>query len=264
MLNVICGWDPKDSTSINRQIPDYESFLVEKLRGFKIGVVKELMVKDIHPDVRSSVENVFGLAEDMGAEISEISLPSLEYALSVYYIIAPSEASSNLSRFDGVRYGYRSPGSATLRDMYKKTRSGGFGDEVKRRIMIGTYCLSSGYYDAYYEKAQLVRAKVTQDFKKAFEKFDVLVSPTSPTTAFKIGEKTDDPLRMYLSDICTIPVNLAGLPAVSIPSGLAGDGLPVGFQIIGNTLREDNVLRAAYCMERAIGFNENPVEIYDN
>jgi aspartyl-tRNA(Asn)/glutamyl-tRNA(Gln) amidotransferase subunit A len=198
------------------------------------------------------------MAEDMGAVVEEISIPNLEYALNVYYIIAPSEASSNLSRFDGVRYGFRDRDAETLRNMYKKTRAQGFGDEVKRRIMIGTYCLSAGYYDAYYEKALKVRTLIIQDFNDAFSKYDVLISPTSPTTAFKKGEKTDDPLTMYLSDICTIPVNLAGLPAVSIPAGLSSGGLPLGLQVMGNVLREDNVIRAAYALEKAISFKEIP------
>jgi len=198
------------------------------------------------------------MIEEMGGSVEETSLPSLEHALSVYYIIAPSEASSNLSRFDGVRYGYRNMEQKTLRKMYRRSRAEGFGNEVKRRIMIGTYCLSAGYYDAYYEKAQRVRTLIINDFKKAFNKYDVLISPTSPTTAFKIGERTEDPLTMYLSDICTIPVNLAGLPAVSIPAGLSGDGLPIGVQIIGNILREDNVLMAARRLEEAIGFTGRP------
>jgi len=224
----------------------------------KIGVPRELMVKEMDSEIKDSVNQALKLARDMGATIEETSLPSLEYALSVYYIIAPSEASSNLSRFDGVRYGYRNRTAGTLRQMYKKSRAEGFGPEVKRRIMIGTYCLSAGYYDAYYEKAQCVRTLIIEDFRKAFEKYDVLISPTSPTTAFKIGEKVEDPLTMYLSDICTIPVNLAGLPAISIPCGLSKDHLPMGLQIIGNILREDNIFRAAYSLEKAIGFNKIP------
>lgn len=264
LLNAIAGWDSFDSTSIKIDLPDYEQFLVEDIKGFKIGVPKELIVKEISSEVREQVDKVIKLAEEMGAFVEEISLPSLEYALSVYYIIAPSEASSNLSRFDGVRYGYRDMGAQSLREMYQKTRAEGFGQEVKRRIMIGTYCLSSGYYDAYYEKAQRVRTKIIQDFKKAFEKYDILISPTSPTTAFKIGEKLNDPLMMYLSDICTIPVNLAGIPAISIPVGLSQeDGLPIGLQIIANSLKEDNIFKAAYSFEKAIGFTKNPVNIYD-
>ena len=263
LLNVIGGWDEMDSTSIKDDIPDYTRYLVEDIRGLKIGVPKELMVEEIDREVKATVFSVLKLAEQGGAIIEQISLPSLEYALDVYYIIAPSEASSNLSRFDGVRYGYRDPDASSLRDMYKKSRAEGFGAEVKRRIMIGTYSLSAGYYDAYYEKAQRVRTLIIDDFKSAFEKYDVLISPTSPTTAFKLGEKVDDPLRMYLSDICTIPVNLAGLPAISIPAGLSKDGLPIGLQVIANTLREDNLFRTAYTLEKAIGFNEVPVRLYE-
>jgi len=258
VLNIICGYDENDSTSINTKVPDYKSFLVPDIKDLKIGVPRELMVEGIDREVREKIFSVIKMAEDMGAKVEEISIPSLKHALSVYYIIAPSEASSNLARFDGVRYGYRNIEAKTLREMYRKSRAEGFGDEVKRRIMIGTYCLSAGYYDAYYEKAQRVRTLIINDFKKAFDRFDVLLSPTSPTTAFKIGEKVDDPLTMYLSDICTIPVNLAGLPAVSIPAGLSSDKLPIGVQIIGNILREDNVLKAAYSLEKAIDFNSRP------
>jgi len=258
LLDAISGHDPDDSTSIRSKLPKYKDFLKEGIKGLKIGVPKELMVKEMDSQVRDRTKEVLDLAQEMGALIEETSLPSLEYALAVYYIIAPSEASSNLSRFDGVRYGLREAGDSTLRSMYKKTRSEGFGEEVKRRIMIGTYCLSSGYYDAYYEKAQRVRTLIINDFKKSFERFDVLISPTSPTTAFKIDEKTDDPLMMYLSDICTIPVNLAGLPAISIPSGLSNDRLPIGLQIIGNSLREDTIIRTAYNLEKAIGFSSSP------
>lgn len=258
MLNIICGHDRKDSTSINVEVPDYKSFLKADIKDMRIGVPKELMVEGIDREVKEAVYRIIKLAEDIGGIVEEISLPSLEYALSVYYIIAPSEASSNLSRFDGVRYGYRNVEAESLREMYRRSRVEGFGDEVKRRIIIGTYCLSAGYYDEYYEKAQRVRTLIINDFKKAFEKFDVLISPTSPTTAFKIGEKIEDPLTMYLSDICTIPVNLAGLPAISIPAGLSGSKLPIGLQIIGNVLREDNVLKVAYSLEKVIGFTGRP------
>lgn len=258
MLNIICGHDRKDSTSINVEVPDYKSFLKADIKDTRIGVPKELMVEGIDREVKEAVYRIIKLAEDIGGIVEEISLPSLEYALSVYYIIAPSEASSNLSRFDGVRYGYRNVEAESLREMYRRSRVEGFGDEVKRRIIIGTYCLSAGYYDEYYEKAQRVRTLIINDFKKAFEKFDVLISPTSPTTAFKIGEKIEDPLTMYLSDICTIPVNLAGLPAISIPAGLSGSKLPIGLQIIGNVLREDNVLKVAYSLEKVIGFTGRP------
>ncbi len=258
LLNVICGHDRHDSTSIDQETPDFKSFLKEDIKDMKIGIPRELMVDGIDPEVKQAVDKILGQAQEMGAKIEEVSLPNLEYALNVYYIIAPSEASSNLSRFDGVRYGYRNHDAKSLREMYQKSRAEGFGDEVKRRIMIGTYCLSAGYYDAYYEKALKVRTLIINDFKKAFGKFDVLISPTSPTTAFKIGERTDDPLAMYLSDICTIPVNLAGLPAVSIPAGLSSEKLPIGLQIMGDILREDNVLRMAYSLEKAIGFKERP------
>jgi len=258
LLNVICGYDKNDSTSISGEVPDYKKYLEQDIKNLKVGVPRELMVEGIDREVKEAVEAALKMIEEMGGSVEETSLPSLEHALSVYYIIAPSEASSNLSRFDGVRYGYRNMEQKTLRKMYRRSRAEGFGNEVKRRIMIGTYCLSAGYYDAYYEKAQRVRTLIINDFKKAFNKYDVLISPTSPTTAFKIGERTEDPLTMYLSDICTIPVNLAGLPAVSIPAGLSGDGLPIGVQIIGNILREDNVLMAARRLEEAIGFTGRP------
>ncbi len=258
LLNVICGHDRNDSTSIDADVPDYKKFLRQDIKNIKVGVPRELMVEGIDREVKKAVEMALKLVEEMGGSVEEVSLPSLEHALSVYYIIAPSEASSNLSRFDGVRYGYRNMEQKTLRKMYRKSRAEGFGNEVKRRIMIGTYCLSAGYYDAYYEKAQRVRTLIINDFKKAFGKYDVLISPTSPTTAFKIGERTEDPLTMYLSDICTIPVNLAGLPAISIPAGLSSGRLPIGLQIIGNILREDNVLRTAHNLEKAIGFTGKP------
>ncbi len=266
LLNIICGWDEQDSTSISsvkNGSLDYTKYLVDDMKGLKIGVPKELMAAEVDDEVRAAVNRALKLAEDAGAFIGEISLPSLEYALSVYYIIAPSEASSNLSRFDGVRYGYRNRDAATLRGMYKKSRAQGFGPEVKRRIMIGTYSLSAGYYDAYYEKAQRVRTLINNDFNRAFKKYDVLISPTSPSTAFKIGEKADDPLKMYMSDICTIPVNLSGLPAISIPAGLSSQRLPIGLQIIADTLREDNIFRVAYTLEKAIGFNSHPINLYE-
>jgi len=266
LLNVICGWDENDSTSISSVkagSQDYTKYLNSGIKGLKIGVPKELMVKEVDGEVRQKVNAALALAESAGAHVEEISLPSLEYALSVYYIIAPSEASSNLSRFDGVRYGYRDRDAATLRQMYKKSRAQGFGPEVKRRIMIGTYSLSAGYYDAYYEKAQRVRTLIINDFNNAFKKYDVLISPTSPSTAFRIGEKSGDPLKMYMSDICTIPVNLAGIPAISIPAGLSSEGLPIGLQIIADTLREDNIFRVAHALEEAIGFDSHPMHLYE-
>jgi len=258
LLNIICGHDRRDSTSLDVEVPDYKGFLRDDIKGMKIGVPSQLMAAGIDPEVKGAVDSALNLALDMGAEVEEISIPNLEYALNVYYIVAPSEASSNLSRFDGVRYGYRDRSASTLRSMYRKTRTRGFGDEVKRRIMIGTYCLSAGYYDAYYEKALKVRTLLRRDFDRAFSTYDVLISPTSPTTAFRKGEKMDDPLTMYMCDICTIPVNLAGLPAVSIPAGISGENLPIGLHIIGNALREDNVIRMAYTLEKAIGFKDIP------
>lgn len=266
ILNVICGHDENDSTSISSVKAgsmDYTKYLTGSIKGLKIGVPKELMLKDMDGKVRQTVNAALALAEDCGAIVEETSLPSIEYALSVYFIIAASEASANLSRFDGVRYGYRNSEAKTLREMYKKSRAEGFGPEVKRRIMIGTYSLSAGYYDAYYEKAQRVRTLIINDFNNAFKKYDVLISPTSISTAFKIGEKAGDPLKMYMSDMCTCPVNLAGIPAISIPAGMSSDGLPVGLQIIADTLREDNIFRAAYALEQAIGFNSYPLYLYE-
>lgn len=257
VLNHLAGHDPLDSTSVKMDKPDYTKALVNDLKGVKVGVPKELMVEGIDPKVREVIENALEVFVKNGAIVAETSLPNLEYGLSAYYIIAPAEASSNLARFDGVRYGYRAPDAEDLMDMYMRTRAEGFGDEVKRRIMLGTYALSAGYYEAYYGQAQKVRTLIVRDFNNAFEEFDVLVSPTSPTTAFKIGEKVDDPLQMYLSDICTIPVNLAGLPGISVPCGTV-DGLPVGLHIMGKTLGEEMLLRVAYSFEQNFGWNEKP------
>jgi aspartyl-tRNA(Asn)/glutamyl-tRNA(Gln) amidotransferase subunit A len=257
VLNHLVGHDKNDSTSVEIDKPDYTKSLVNNLKGLKIGVPKELMAEGIDPKVKEVIDNALKLMAQNGAVVAETSLPNLEYGLSAYYIIAPAEASSNLARFDGVRYGYRVPDAEDMMDMYMRTRAEGFGDEVKRRIMLGTYALSAGYYDAYYGKAQKARTLIVRDFNKAFEDYDVLVSPTSPTTAFKIGEKVDDPLQMYLSDICTIPVNLAGLPGISIPCGTV-DGLPVGLQIIGKALDEETLLRVAYSFEQSFGWNEKP------
>ncbi len=259
LYNAISGHDELDSTSLDmKDKKDHEYKSGQGIKGMKVGVPKELMVKEVDSEVKASILNTIKILEKNGADIEETTLPSLEYALSVYYIIAPSEASSNLSRFDGVRYGYRDKDAQGLREMYRKTRAAGFGPEVRRRIMIGTYCLSSGYYDAYYEKAQKIRTLIINDFKKAFSKFDILVGPTSPTTAFRLGERMDDLLLMYLSDICTIPVNLAGIPAISIPCGLSSDKLPIGFQIMADTLREDNVFKAAHVLESEINWKITP------
>lgn len=251
VLNYICGWDEKDSTSANVPVEDFTKSLVEDVRGLKIGIPKEYIGEGIEEDVKSAVFDAAKLFEDLGAKCEEISLPHTEYALWAYYIIAPAEASSNLARYDGIRYGVRAKNYDDLIDLYKKTRSEGFGAEVKRRIMLGTYALSAGYYDAYYLKAQKVRTLVKRDFDKAFERYDLILSPTAPSTAFKIGEMVDDPLKMYMSDVCTIPVNMAGLPAISIPAGFSNN-LPIGIQLIGKAFDEKTILRAAYTFEKAV------------
>ncbi|SHM64208.1 aspartyl/glutamyl-tRNA(Asn/Gln) amidotransferase subunit A [Caldanaerovirga acetigignens] len=254
VLNAIAGWDERDSTSVNLPVPDFTKSLVEDVKGMKMGLPKEYLGEGVEPEVKEAILSAARVFERLGASVEEISLPHTEYALWAYYIIAPAEASSNLARYDGIRYGVRAKDYDDLIDLYKKTRSEGFGSEVKRRIMLGTYALSSGYYDAYYLKAQKVRTLVKADFDRAFEKYDVIIAPTAPTPAFRIGEKTDDPLKMYMSDVCTIPVNMAGLPAISIPCGFSG-GLPVGLQIIGKPFDEATVIRAAYTFERATSFN---------
>lgn len=248
VLNAIAGYDAKDSTSINEEAPDYTKALVQDVKGLKIGLPKEYFGAGIQPEVAAAIKRAVDQLTAMGAEVKEVSLPHTEYALPAYYLIAPAEASSNLARFDGVGFGHRALGSDII-DMYKKTRSEGFGPEVKRRIMLGTYALSSGYYDAYYLKALQVRTLVKQDFDKAFDEVDILITPTAPTTAFKIGELSD-PLAMYLQDVCTIPINLAGLPGISIPCGFVA-GLPVGMQIIGKPLAEATIIQAAYAFEQA-------------
>lgn len=255
VMNAIFGHDPKDSTSAKVEVPDFTGFLKNDVRGLKIGVPKEYFGEGIHEGVKKAVWDAIELLKDLGAELDEVSMPHTDYGLATYYIIAPAEASSNLARYDGIQYGYRAENFQDLIDLYKKTRSEGFGPEVKRRIMLGTYALSSGYYDAYYLKAQKVRTLVKQDFDRAFEKFDVLISPTSPTPAFKIGAKTDDPLTMYLTDVCTIPINLAGVPAISIPCGFS-EGLPVGLQIIGKPFDEGTLIRVAYTFEQNTDFHK--------
>lgn len=250
VLQAIAGYDAQDSTSANVEVPDYTTALTGDVKGLRIGVPKEYLGPGIDPKVKEAVLAALKVYEDMGATWEEVSLPHTEYAVAAYYLLASSEASSNLARFDGVRYGVRADNPDNLIDLYRKSRSQGFGPEVKRRIMLGTYALSSGYYDAYYLKAQKVRTLIKQDFDNVFAKYDVIIGPTAPTTAFKIGEQVGDPLTMYLNDICTIPVNLAGVPAVSVPCGLA-DGLPVGLQIIGKAFDETTVLRAAYAYEQA-------------
>ena len=253
LLNVISGYDPKDSTSIPRDVPDYTLSLVPGLKDCTIGIPKEYFISGLDPEVEKSVRDAVSALEAQGARIVEVSLPHTDYAVATYYIIAPAEASSNLSRYDGVKYGLRAQGFKDLSDMYKKTRSQGFGPEVKRRIMIGTYSLSAGYYDAYYKKASQVRTLIMQDFRNAFEKCDVIAAPVAPTTAFRLGEKTGDPLQMYLSDIFTIPVNLAGIPGISVPCGLDRDGLPIGLQLMAGHFGEERLLTAAYNLELALG-----------
>jgi aspartyl-tRNA(Asn)/glutamyl-tRNA(Gln) amidotransferase subunit A len=252
LLGAIAGHDPRDATSLKVEVPDYVSLLKPELRPkFRVGVIKETFGEGLDAVVSDAVTAAIAQYQAMGAEIVEISCPKFRYGLPTYYIIAPSEASANLARYDGVKYGFRAENPEDLMSMYTKTRAQGFGAEVKRRIMIGTYTLSAGYYDAYYLKAQKVRSLIKQDFEQAFAQVDVLVCPTTPTTAFKAGEKTNDPLSMYLSDLMTIPVNLAGLPGLSLPCGFDEKGLPIGLQIIGNVLREDLVLQAAYAYEQA-------------
>ncbi|OUM86778.1 MAG: aspartyl/glutamyl-tRNA amidotransferase subunit A [Bacillus thermozeamaize] len=250
VLQAIAGHDPMDSTSANVDIPDYISALTGDVKGLKIGVPKEYLGEGIDKEVKEKILAALKVLEGMGAVVEEVTLPHSEYAVATYYIIASSEASSNLARYDGVRYGVRAEYEGNLVEMYKETRSRGFGQEVKRRIMLGTYSLSSGYYDAYYLKAQKVRTLIRRDFERVFENYDVIIGPTTPTTAFKIGEKIEDPLTMYLNDILTIPVNLAGLPAISVPAGFASNGLPVGMQVIGKAFDEPTVLRVAHAFEQ--------------
>lgn len=249
VLNVIAGHDPRDSTSVPGERPDYTQFLKEDIRGLRIGIPREYLAEGLDSGVREVLEKACAVLKEAGAEVAETSLPHSAYALPTYYLIAPAEASSNLARYDGVRYGYRAEDVKDVLDMFKKTRSRGFGAEVKRRIMLGTYALSAGYYDAYYLKALQVRTLIKRDFDTAFTKFDVLLSPTSPTPAFLLGEKIDDPLKMYLSDIFTLAINLAGLPAVSVPGGFV-DGLPVGVQFIGKPFAEGTLLHVAYAFEK--------------
>lgn len=258
LLNAIAGYDPKDATSLNVEIPDYTASLKPHLRPrgkMKVGVIKETFGSGLDPVVERAVTKAIDVLQSLGAEIQVISCPRFRYGLPTYYIIAPSEASANLARYDGVKYGFRSPDAENLIEMYAKTRAEGFGAEVKRRIMVGTYALSAGYYDAYYLKAQKVRTLIKEDFDRAFTQVEVLVCPTSPTTAFKAGEKTADPLSMYLSDLMTIPVNLAGLPALSIPCGFDEQGLPIGMQLIGKVLGEGRLLEVAHAYEQATSWH---------
>jgi aspartyl-tRNA(Asn)/glutamyl-tRNA(Gln) amidotransferase subunit A len=258
MMNVLAGHDPRDATSLDVPTPDYTQSLVPDMKGLRIGLVKEFMEYQgvgVDAEVEAAVRAAVARLEELGAECEEVSLPNLNYSIPVYYIIAPAEASSNLARYDGVQYGYRAKGADDIIEMYRKTRDEGFGAEVKRRIMLGTYALSAGYYDAYYLKAGQVRTLIRRDFDRAFTRCDLLVGPVSPTVAFRLGEKVDDPVSMYLSDVCTIPVNLGGLPGMSVPCGFSAEGLPIGLHIVGKTLGEETMLRAAYAYEQSTDFH---------
>lgn len=259
MMKVISGYDRLDSTSINTPVPDYSAALTDGLQGMTVGVPVEYFGQGLDPEVEQIVRSGIEMLKDAGAVIREISLPHTEYCVAVYYLIAPAEASSNLARYDGVRYGYRNMEAETLVDMYRKSRSTGFGDEVKKRILIGTYALSAGYYDAYYKKASQVRTLIREDFTRAFAQCDVIVSPVTPTPAWKIGEKADDPLALYLSDILTISANLAGIPGMSVPAGFSSNGLPIGIQLQGAHFNEESLLRAAWNIEqRAVVRSRRP------
>jgi len=262
MLNVIAGYDQSDSTSVPKAVPDYTAALDGDLQGVTIGIPEQLSATEgLDPAVLSSVDNAVAVLEKRGARRVNVSLPHTEYAVAVYYVIAPSEASSNLARYDGVKYGLRVNDHTDLMTMYRSTRSRGFGPEVQRRIIIGTYCLSAGYYDAYYGKASQVRTLIVQDFKKAFETCDVILCPVAPTPAFKIGEKVDDPLTMYLSDIFTLSANLAGIPGLSLPCGFSSEGLPIGLQIMGTHFNEEMILKVAYGFEQATEFHKQKPKI---
>lgn len=257
LLNIITGYDEKDTTSREVEKIDYTKCLKNDVKGLKIGVPKEFFGEGINEEVKESLEKAIGIYKELGAEVEEISLDIAKYSLATYYIIACAEASSNLGRFDGIRYGYRAKEFKDLKDLYRKSRSEGFGPEVKRRIILGTYVLSSGYYDAYYKKAQQVRTLVMNEFNKAFQKYDVLLTPTSPTVAFDIGSKSNNPLEMYLADICTVSVNIAGLPGISLPCGVDKSNMPIGMQLIGNKFQEGTILNAAYTFEQKTKFREN-------
>ena len=260
VLNAIAGYDPRDSTSISFDVPDYTEALSRDLRGVRIGVPKEYSVEGMQPKVESGVRSAIEVLEGLGADIEEISLPHSPYAMAVYYIIAPSEASANLARYDGVKYGYSARSADSMWDALEKTRQEGFGPEVKRRIMLGTYALSAGYYDAYYLKAQKVRTLIRREFDEAFEKLDAIVTPTSPSVAFKLGEKMEDPVQMYLNDIFTQPANIAGIPAISVPAGMA-NGLPVGLQVMARHMGEETLLRIAGAYEQATEWHKMRPEL---
>jgi aspartyl-tRNA(Asn)/glutamyl-tRNA(Gln) amidotransferase subunit A len=259
LMNIISGYDERDSTSVNEPVPDYTKALVNDVKGLKIGIPKEAFVEGLDPEVRTAVEGAINQLKKLGAIVKEVSLPHTPYAVATYYIVATAEASSNLARFDGIRFGLRQSPANTrknaLTDLYEETRATGFGDEAKRRIMLGTYVLSSGYYDAYYLRGQKVRTLIKQDLDEAFKECDVILTPTAPTTAFKVGEKVSDPLSMYLSDIYTIPANLAGIPSISVPCGFSKQGLPIGLQLMGKAFDEEMLLRVSYAYEQSTSWH---------
>ncbi|MGD9150630.1 MAG: Asp-tRNA(Asn)/Glu-tRNA(Gln) amidotransferase subunit GatA [Desulfobacterales bacterium] len=262
LLNAIAGYDAADSTSVPADVPDYTSLLQKDLKGIRVGIPREYAATEgIDPEVSAAVDQAVRVLADLGAEKVEVSLPHTDYAVAAYYVIAPSEASSNLARYDGVKYGVRDAGQNELIQMYRRTRSRGFGPEVQRRIIIGTYCLSAGYYDAYYGKASQIRSLIIDDFSSAFEACDVIASPVAPTPAFKIGEKVDDPLTMYLTDIFTLSANLAGIPGMSVPCGFSKKGLPIGLQLLGNHFNEEMLLKVAYNFEQATDFHKKKPDI---
>ena len=260
MLRTMAGHDPKDSTSVPRPVPDYEKALTGDIRGLKVGIPKEYRIDGMPAEIEALWQQGVAWMKAAGCQLRDISLPHTKYALPAYYIVAPAEASSNLARYDGVRYGLRVDGE-NLIDMYERTRGAGFGAEVRRRVLIGTYVLSAGYYDAYYIKAQKVRARIAEDFERAYEEVDVILTPATPGPAFAIGEKMDDPIAMYLNDVFTVPVNLSGLPGISVPAGLTEDGLPLGLQLIGRAFDEETLLRAAEVLERAADFSALPATV---
>jgi len=257
LLREMAGFDPKDSTSANIPVPDFEAALTGDIRGLKIGIPKEYRMEGMNPEIDALWQTGIAMLKDAGADAVEVSLPHTKYALPCYYILAPAEASSNLARYDGVRYGLRVPGNS-IEELYENTRAEGFGKEVRRRILIGTYVLSAGYYDAYYRKAQRVRALIAKDFETAFQKVDAILTPTAPSAAFAMGEKSDDPIAMYLNDVFTVTTNLAGLPGISVPAGLSADGLPLGLQLIGKTFDEAGLLKIAGVLEKQAAFTATP------
>ncbi|CAH2032177.1 Asp-tRNA(Asn)/Glu-tRNA(Gln) amidotransferase subunit GatA [Trichlorobacter ammonificans] len=256
LLQVIAGHDPKDSTSVDTPVPDYGAALTGEVAGMKIGLPREYFIEGLDPAVQQAMDQAIARFRELGAELVPVSLPHTSYAVACYYLIATAEASSNLARYDGIRFGHRAQNAAGLIDLMMQSRAHGFGSEVKRRIMLGTYALSSGYYDAYYLKAQKVRSLIQQDFTEAFKQVDLLLTPTAPTPAFRLGEKVSDPLQMYLSDIFTIPVNLAGICGISVPAGMSSDGLPVGLQLVGRPFGEETILRAAHAFEQTTEWHQ--------